>query len=457
MKDLSSIDPQWAWSAYEPTARRPWSIPLAAHLYRRAAFGANWDELHHAMKVGPAATIAKLFEAPPPSDPFEQMSRTLAQRTVAAGDVRRLAGWWLYRMLHAPAPLIEKLTLLWHGHFATSAAKVDKARLMLDQNELLRKHAADSFVEMVRGVARDPAMLLYLDAATNRRIRPNENFARELMELFCLGVGHYTEQDIRELARAFTGWEVRADSFWFNEIQHDTGTKAILGLSGNFGGDEAVDVVVAHPASSRFIARKLIRYFAFDEPDPADALVEPIAGELRNGKFQIAPAVKRILASNLFFSEHSIGRKIRSPLDVGIGLLRSLDMTTNLLKLGDGASELGQALFRPPNVKGWDGGRAWINSSTLLGRANFVRQLLDAGETKPKSGGDLASLPERAGCHEPAQVVDWLSQLLLAQPLPPAARTELVRLLDQPSSTIDRSAMVDAIHALAATPEFQLA
>ena len=455
--DLSSIDPRWAWSAYEPTARRPWSVPLAAHLYRRAGFGATWDELRLAVNGGLEATIAKLFEVPPPSDPFEQTSRTLAERTVAAGDVRRLAGWWLFRMLHTPAPLIERLTLMWHGHFATSAAKVDKAKLMLDQNELLRRHATGSFPAMAKGIARDPAMLLYLDAATNRRIRPNENFARELMELFCLGVGNYTEHDIKELARAFTGWEVRADRFWFNETQHDAGPKAFLGRSGNFGGDEAVDVVVAQPAAARFLARKLIRTFVFDEPEPGDELVEPVANELRESEFQIGPAVKRILSSNLFFSDHSIGRKVRSPADAGVGLVRSLGMTTNLLKLGDALEELGQALFRPPNVKGWDGGRAWINSSTLLGRANFVLQLLTADETKVKSGGDLGAVAKKAGVETPARAVEWLSELLLARPLPDVARAEVARLMERRSGFSDHASMVDVIHALAATPEFQLA
>ena len=458
--DLSQLDASWAWAAYEPSTDRPWSRRLAAHLHRRAGFGANNDELDQSLALGAAASIHKLCNPSPPSAEFQSTSAMLAQRTIAAGNVQQLAAWWLYRMLNTPDPLLEKLTLFWHGHFATSAAKVDKAQMMLDQNQMLRRHALGKFEDMVRAVSRDPAMLIYLDSTTNRRIRPNENYARELMELFTLGVGNYTEKDVKEVARAFTGWEVLGDQFVFNRAQHDPGVKSILGRTGNFDGDDAVRVVLDNPAASRFIARKLIRFFVFEEPDAPESLVEPIARDFRDQEFRIGPVVRRILGSNLFFSNYAIGRKVRSPVELGVGLLRALGATTNLIKLAQGLADLGQSLFHPPNVKGWDGGRTWINSSALLSRANLVRQLLLAPETRydKPSGADLAAAADRAGANTPANTVDWLLELLVAVPVAPAAREAIVQFAGDHDGSADRSRqIIDVIHAISALPEFQLA
>ena len=460
-KDVARVDPGWAWAPFEPAAERPWSRRLAAHLHRRAAFGASTRELDEAVQLPPAEAVARLCQARSPAaadkaEAFEQTSSMLGDRMVANGSPEQLPAWWLYRMLNTADPALEKLTLFWHGHFATSAAKVEKAGMMLAQNALLRRHARGRFGEMVRGVSRDPAMLVYLDSTTNRRIRPNENFARELLELFCLGVGHYTEADIKEVARAFTGWELRLDRFAFNAIQHDRGKKTFFGKAGNFDGDGAIDVVLEQPAAPRFIARKLVRYFVFDEPDAPDGLVEPLAEDLRKGEFEIGPVVRRILGSNLFFSEHAVGRKVRSPVELGVGLLRALGATTNLIKLSAGISELGQGLFYPPNVKGWDGGRAWINSSSLLGRANFIRQLLLGGETRFAEGG-LEKAAERAGATTPEQTADWLLELLVAVPVPAAAREGLVKLIGAKDGPSDRGRRIlEAVHVMSAMPEFQL-
>ena len=455
--DLSNIDPAWAWAAYEPSARRPWSRALAAHLYRRAGFGATTAELDETVATGPAAAVGRLCEpAPSPATAeFEQMIGDLARRASVGGNPQQLSAWWLYRMLGTYDPLLEKLTLFWHGHFATSAAKVEKSRLMLAQNETFRNHARGPFARMVRAVSRDPAMLVYLDSTSNRRIRPNENYARELLELFCLGVGNYTEKDIKEVARAFTGWEVRADEFAFNQIQHDTGPKTFLGRTGNFDGDAAVDVILAQPAAARFIARKLIRFFAFDEPGAPDALVEPLAADLRAGGFEIGPIVRKLLGSNLFFSEHSLGRKVRSPVELCVGLLRSLGATTNFNKAAQGLSELGQALFFPPNVKGWDGGRAWINSSTLLGRANFVRRLLTAGETEFRGGG-VASGLAASRPDDPKALVDAAIDLLVAVSVPNEARQGLVELAARGANGDRERSAREVVHAISVLPEFQL-
>ena len=452
--DLHQLDPAWAWAAYEPHADRPWSRRLAAHLFRRALFGATTAELEQAVHNGPAATIDRLCNPSRNGGGFESTASMLAHRAAAAGSAPELAASWLYRMLSTPDPLLEKLTLFWHGHFATSAAKVEKLHLMLEQNELLRARARGRFAGLVGAISRDPAMLIWLDSTTNRRIRPNENYARELMELFCLGVGNYTERDVKEVARAFTGWEVLGEHFVFNGPQHDRGVKSFLGRSGNFDGDDAIKIILEQPAAPRFIARKLIRFFVLEEPPVSDALIEPIARQLRDREFEIGPALRTMLSSNLFFSELAIGRKVRSPVELGVGLLRCLGAATNLVQLGQGIAELGQSLFYPPNVKGWDGGRAWINSSTLLGRANLVHQIMAAPETHYEAGS-LAAEADRAPAGSAEQTVRWLLELLVAVAIPAEARDALVKLAAQEN---DRTGQIaKTVHAISATPEFQLA
>lgn len=452
----TELDPQQAWKPFEPDARRPWSRKLAAHLHRRAGFGADSATLDATVNLGPSGAVDRLCNPPAPDKDFEATSTMLAERTVAGGNPAQLPAWWLYRMLNAPDSSLEKLTLFWHGHFATSAVKVDKPRMMLDQNDLLRQHARGKFEQTVRAISRDPAMLIYLDSTSNRRIHPNENFARELMELFTLGVGNYSERDIKEVARAFTGFEVLGDVFRFDAGQHDANAKTFLGHSGNFGGDDAVRIILNQPAAAEFIARKLIRFFVFDEPVAPDALVEPIARELREHEFEIGPVVQRILRSNLFYSEHSVGKKVRSPVELTVGLLRTLGGTTNLVSLAKSAGDLGQTLFQPPNVKGWDGGRAWINTSTLLGRVNAVGQIMSEPETRfGRDGADLGTVAGAAGATSPAKVVDWLLELLVAVPIPLAARDALIELARNDGADRDRSVR-QVVHAMSALPEFQL-
>lgn len=395
------------WGPYEG----PWDLARAAHLHRRAGFAATRTELDEALRAGPAESVERLMSA---ADDFEPMGRTVA----AAGEPRGLAGWWLYAMTRTRAPLRERATLFWHGHFATSAAKVASARLMFEQNVLLRRRALGDFAALVQEISRDPAMLVYLDSAVNRRAHPNENYARELMELFCLGEGNYTEKDIREIARCFTGWEVRRDRFKFNRSHHDEGVKAFLGKSGRFGGEDAVRIVLEQPSAPRFIAATLARFFVSDEPVP----IEPLAEDLREN-WDIGRVVARILRSNLFFD--SIGRKIRSPIEMVVGLLRALEGSTDLQVVADDLERLGQGLFHPPSVKGWDGGRTWINSGTLLGRANLVHRMMTSGKTRL---GDVAS-KELAG-------------LLLAVPMPDG-----VSLPDD---------LREAVHRMSLLPEFHL-
>ncbi len=447
------IDVDWAWSAFEPTAESPWGMRQAAHLFRRAGFGATWTELQEAVAAGPEQTVDQLLNTVE-SEAFLQQSTSLANAAIASGNVRQLSAWWCYRMLTTPVQLLEKATLFWHGHFATSADKVADAKLMLTQNELLRRHAFGDFGEMLLQVSRDPAMLIYLDSATNRKAHPNENYAREIMELFCLGEGNYTENDIRELARCFTGWEIRRERFRFNAYQHDTGTKTILGQTGRFGGEEAIRVVVEQRAAPEFLVARLIRYFLADELDSTSAedLIRPLADQLRSTGMVIRPVLMRLLSSNLFYSEHSVARKVRSPVELAVGLLRSLQGSTDVFELASQLEILGQGLFFPPGVKGWDGGRTWINSSTLLARSNLVRQLLQNQKTR-FNREPLSDYLRSAGLSTSEMIVDYLETLLFAIPLPSSARSKVVSI---PGSKPDSENLTASLHALFTLPEFQL-
>lgn len=448
-----SLTAQDAWRPYEPSVEEPWDRRHAAHLFRRAGFAATNAQLDQAVKDGPQASVKKLLAVDDAAAvKFGEETQQFAQAVLARGNPEALVSWWLYAMLHTPAPLLEKLTLFWHGHFATSAAKVLDPQLMYAQHTLLRTHALGSFEALVQGISRDPAMLIYLDSVTNKKTHPNENYAREVMELFCLGLGNYSEKDIQELARCFTGWEVQRKQFKFNEYQHDFGKKAVLGQSGDFNGDDGVRVVLAQPAAPQFICAKLVR-FLVTEDDVSPALIDPLAEHFREGGLRIAPVVERILSSRYFYSEEVFAHKVRSPVELGIGLLRALEATTSTQKLASEIGGLGQKLFYPPNVKGWDGGTHWINSATLLGRANLVKRVVEDPVTK-FGGGRLVAYIDRLGWEQPEEIVAGLEGLLFAVALADDVRSQLVCDL---AKTKDRqNGLQQLLHTLGSLPEFQL-
>lgn len=446
----SIIDPNWAWAEFKPNTETPWNIRTAAHLFRRAGFGATHEELLTAAGKAPVAVADELIRASEPESYRAEMT-SLSNAAIATGNVKQLSAWWAYRMLSTPVPTLEKTTLFWHGHFATSAEKVTDGHLMLAQNELLRSYAFGDFSQLVLEISRDPAMLIYLDSATNRKSHPNENYAREIMELFCLGEGQYSENDIRELARCFTGWEIRRNEFRFNRYQHDDGQKAILGQTGEFGGEDGVRIVLEQKSAPEFIAAKLVKYFVMDEPVPTPELVAPLAKELRESGMTIRPVLRRILTSNLFYSPLGMGRKVRSPVELAIGLLRCLEGSTNTFDLAEEMLTLGQGLLYPPSVKGWDGGRTWINSSTLLGRSNLVRRLI----TNDKTRFGKTSLKDYLATQKaksPQAIIDYLETVLFAVPIPDAVKSRVEALM----KTRSDGNIMEGLHALCTIPEFQL-
>lgn len=405
---------------------------------RRGGFGAKPSEIKELVELGPAKTIDRILSKNNTQalEAFEQESSQIVSAIRSGGSIDSLAAWWLHRMIHTPSPLVEKITLFWHGHFATGADKVNDIELMVQQNKLLREHALGDFRKMVHEVSKDPAMLLYLDSASNRKTHPNENYARELMELFCLGEGNYTEQDVQQLARCFTGWEIRRKSFRFNPYQHDSGLKTLLDRQGIESGEEAIDAVLAHRSMPTFIAGKLVRFFVCDEPNPTPEFLEPLAEVFRKSDFTIEPLVRTILSSKLMLSDWSVGKKVRSPIDFMVESIRSLQVTTNLDRLAKGLDGIGQALFNPPNVKGWDGGRAWINSSTLIGRSNLIVDLLREPATR-FGRTDLAAWLKSQQLTDQNQWLKWLEDSLLSVPLNDSDKQRLQIIAEKSDGGLD--------------------
>jgi uncharacterized protein (DUF1800 family) len=391
------------WAPYAPDEKTPWDLRRVVHLHRRAGFAATWQELQRDLKDGPAASVDRLLTGRVTSarspDGFNATATLLTESAVAAGEISRLKAAWFYRMLFGTDPLGERLTLLWHDHFATGYAKVQDVALMGRQNDTLRQHARSRFAELLNASVREPALLLYLDAQANRKGHANENLARELMELFTLGVGNYSETDVKEAARALTGWTVEDGEFKEAPLRHDEGEKKILGRSGKWNGSDLVGILLQQPATSRRIAFKLCRQFFGEGGVKADAL-EALAGELRENNLDVGRAVGTVLRSKLFFADANIGNRVLGPAEFVAGTARALSMfdpAPSTLALADWSGRIGQDLFDPPNVGGWPPGRAWIHTRSLIARTNYVTALVSGQNAGRPMAYDPAAAPREHG------------------------------------------------------------
>jgi uncharacterized protein (DUF1800 family) len=450
---FQDIDPAWAWSDSEFRDRKI-GRKRAAHLLRRTGFGVPINRQREFAELTALQAADRLFPDAEAMKAFQTSSASLRRLVLGTGDTKQAAAWWLFRMRQSPDPFREKMTLFWHSHFASSIEKVDETLLMVEQNDLLYEHAMGDFYALARGISHDPAMLIYLDSVSNRKRRPNENYARELMELFCLGEGNYSEMDVQELARCFTGWEIKGDRFRFNKYQHDINTKEILGRTSTFAGDEAIGWVVDHHSCPKFLVRKIVRFLVADEPQPPIEFLMPLVETLRNDHMSVKGMLLKLIRSNIFYSDQVAGRKVRSPIELAVGLMHTLDMTVDLVALSDRLHEIGQGLFRPPNVKGWPGGRAWINSSTLLGRANLVKLLMEDEKTKFAAGSLEATIQQR-GAPKPDEQVRWLLDQLIAVPVPEDVHQQLIQLLIAGNGSVEQKLRI-TVSAIATLPEFQL-
>jgi hypothetical protein len=435
-----------------PIAAGDWTPGRAAHLLERAGFGATPDEVARVAAMTPLQAVDWLVDydktgngtlAPfdesgiwdPGMDPFppsraeavrlaRERGEGLGEKVLPAGaqrrlqpvvdkffyslmangiETQRLGLWWANRMLTTKRPLEEKLTLFWHGHFATGENKVRDYRMMLQQNLMFRAHASGNFRDLLIGLLKDPAMLVFLDNGENIKSHPNENFGRELLELFTMGVGNYSERDVREAARAFTGWTNDVLVFKLNGDQHDSGVKTFLGRTGPLGGEEIIDTILAQPVTAEFVAAKLYRFFVREEI--AGATKVALGRTFRDSGYQVKPLLKRIFLSKDFFSEPSVATQIKSPVQLVVSTYKKLGLAEvpTIPDFGRMTAGLGQALYDPPNVAGWAGGRTWITPSTLLERGNLFRGVLfpDVKNFRP---------PDRSMSPTDARVGQRLSQ-----------------------------------------------
>jgi uncharacterized protein (DUF1800 family) len=456
----SPLSPAWeAFPGADSNAELPgqasipqqmWTRHDAAHLVRRMRLGASQKDIDQAFAAGPAATIDRYLTVQAESPEF--LAREAALFTLAnrSGDIADLRAWWAHRLLDSANPLVEKMVLFWHGHFATSNGKVRSLPQMAAQNALFRHHALGSFRDLLHEITRDVAMLVWLDGNANRKRQPNENFARELMELFALGIGNYTELDIQEAARAFSGWHVRKGQFWLSRIQLDTTAKTVFGKTGNFDGDDIVELCLEQDAAPRFLATKLLQFFVM--PMPTDKTVRELAACIREHNFALRPVLRRLFSSSIFFSAAARVSLIKSPAEFVLGTQRTLEATVNLRESVHVMGQLGQSLFEPPTVEGWKGGRSWINSATVLGRANFAAEL--AMGNRFGAIADPAQTAARLGWQEPHEAVTYYIELLLAREVP-SAQSAIASYLARASGPLgDR--LRGVLHLLLTLPDYQL-
>ncbi|MHC4205560.1 MAG: DUF1800 domain-containing protein [Planctomycetota bacterium] len=401
-------DPGWAWAAYEPDAERPWNLAQAGHLYRRAGFGADWDQLQQALSDGPQKSIDEFLR---PQADTVAFNRTYDEYEAATGSVDQLRAWWLRRMIQTPHPLLEKMTLFWHSHFAINAGEVKNARLMRQYVRLLRSQALGSFRILLEGISKDPAMLLWLGAEANRKAHPNENLARAIMEDFTLGPGQCTENDIRDAARAFTGWFVLRSKLRYIPREHDGDEKQILGRKGNFTREDVLRIILEQPAVSRLIIRKLYCWLISETGRPDEALIAPLAESFAKD-YDVLKLVETMLRSNLFFSAAAYRRRIKSPVEFSIGIVKALEGSISTTQLANDLADLGQNLYNPPTIKGWAGGKHWINSTAMVTRQNLASALLRGSDPYGNKLNPWA-VAQRYGCTTPESARRFLLDLFL--------------------------------------------
>jgi uncharacterized protein (DUF1800 family) len=448
------------WNPYEPSSDAPWNLKRVLHLHRRVVFGATWNEIQRDLHDAPQAAVDRVLkgtcrsEGVPPE--FEELSQTIAKAAVDSASPARLAAWWLYRCLFTPDPLAERLTLMWHNHFATSIAKVNNVRWMQRQNETLRRQARGTFHDLLTAMLADPALLVWLDAPENRPGHPNENLARELMELFTLGIGHYTELDVREAARALTGLRIRDGIVQQDADRHDGGTKSILGTTGAFNAADLAEWLVQHEATSHRVAWRLCSEFFGEGVLDAEGMNE-LASGLRAHQLRIEWGVETILRSAKFFSDANLQSRVSDPAAFLLAPLRALEGfrdPPNTLAAADALRHMGEDLFAPPNVAGWPGGRMWLSTQTIIARSNVMADFLGGRYQLPPRPWNPEPLLKRHHVQgELSEVVRFFGELLFGE-VDRESLSSIARSVDRNS---DQPAQIrQALIALVTRPQAHL-
>jgi uncharacterized protein (DUF1800 family) len=453
--------PNDPFSPFVPSADQPFDHRRLCHLLRRAALGVSSQRLRAYANQSPSQVVDSLTAYDPTDDhPYAELLAGLGGALSPIYNPADAQKWWLMRMLDTPRPLQERIALFWHNHFATSTGKVRQSALVSRQIDLFRRLGLANFRDLLLAVTKDAAMLLWLDGSKNKAGRPNENYAREVMELFTLGIGNYTEKDVQELARAFTGFQVLDETVEFVPVAFDNGSKTVLGTTANLNVESAIDILLKQPAASRHIARKLLKEFI--GPEPATEYVEHYAARLLHHKWELKPVIKEILTSRLFFSDYAWRSKIKSPCEVVVGSILALDATRDAGAAQAAMNDMGQALLAPPSVKGWDGGEIWINANTILHRYNFALDLLD----RQDAAKSVARF-EQHNLRTPEQIVDHFASVLLDGVLATPARGKLLATLRQDENnkpwtfTLTKESFEHRVrgvtHLMMCMPEYQLA
>jgi hypothetical protein len=455
-----SWDVKGHWAPYTPGDKAPWDLRRVVHLHRRAGFAATWKELQRDLADGAGPSVTRLLAGRARAEGVCEEFESIADARLH--DVRDMAGlkaWWLFRAYRGPDSLGERLTLLWHNHFATSNLKVQNLGAMLRQHMAFRKHGRGPFGELLRAVVHDPAVLIWLDAPANRKGNPNENLARELMELFTLGIGNYAETDVKEAARALTGWTVTRDQFHEDAAQHDAGEKTLLGRKGAWTGDDLVRILLEQPATSRRLAWRLCDWLMGEGSVTAEGL-EALAAGLRARDLEIGWAVETVLRSQVFFAEKNFGTRVLGPVEYLVGVARALecfDPPPSSLLLSEWSARLGQDLFHPPNVGGWPGGRAWLSTQAIIGRANYAAALAEGELSALPAPLDGLALARRHGRgRDLDDVLAFCAELLTGAP-PDAAWGKRLHAALGPKATLDAKTVALTVALAMASPEAQLA
>jgi len=400
---------------------------LMAHLLRRAGFGATRDELEQYVAKGYEASVEELLhpELAPPLD--EDVIRRYHVDQNSLMLIESCQAYWLYRMINTKRPLEEKMALFWHGLFATAYSKLNHAKAVVNQTNTFRRQGLGSFANLLREMSRDPAMIFWLDNKDNHKDAPNENYGRELLELFSMGIGNYTEDDVKACARAFTGWtihnadymSIRAsrDSFWpsgrldwqfiYLPEDHDDSEKTFLGHTGRFNGDDIIDIITQHPASGWFVAGQLYNFFVSDAPN--EAATQYLAEEYRKSKGDIRSVMRALFLSDFFRSEDAHFARVKSPAELVAGTARLAGGRRfpewSIVSLSNDANFMGQEILNPPSVEGWHTGREWVDTGTLVERVNSAT--LEMGDaTKPGVRAIIGNIKNRASSLSPKEFVD---------------------------------------------------
>lgn len=420
-----------------------------AHLLRRAGFSATAADLQTYLPLGLGGAVDRLLTWDGATDAGLDAANAAGLDLTKVGDVQR---WWLLRMINTSRPLQEKLTLFWHGLLTSGIAKIGGRYLntMLAQNEFLRANALGTSDNLLKGISRDPAMMVWLDLQTSTKAHPNENFARELMELFSLGIGHYTEQDVREGARALTGYQLNKDrQFIYNAGQHDATSKTYLGQTGNFNGDDVINVILQQRAAAEYIAGRLWSFFAY--PNPGPDVIAPLADTFQSSGLSIKAVVRQLFLLPQFYSADSYQSLIKSPAEFVVGAARNLFLKTDAAGYPAFMQQMGMDLFNPPNVAGWPGGANWLSSASFFARMNFVNAVIYA-----KNGPDAAALFGDYPTRSVDDAISLAASRLLSVPLTGSSAQTIQQFLSDSSGGVTDKNVKSFMYLMLATPENQL-